>query len=50
MISHRSGAASPKIANTVVNTTGSGFHDGPVSVFSSSCTMSRPHWIHAHGS
>jgi hypothetical protein len=50
MTSHRSGAASPNGANSVVNRTGSGFQEGPVFVSSSNCVMSRPHWIQAHGS
>jgi hypothetical protein len=32
--SHRSGAALPAMAKTVVNITGSGFHDGPLWVSS----------------
>ncbi len=49
--SHSSGAASsPASANGVVNSTGSGFHDGPVRVSRSHSVISRPQMIHAHGS
>ena len=49
-ISHRSGAASPNSAKTVVKSTGNGFHDGPPVVCRSRWRISRPHTIHAHGS
>ena len=50
-ISHRPGApSSPNSANGVVNSTGSGFHDGPLVVTRSHCVISRPQMIHAHGS
>ena len=49
--SHSSGAQrSPVSANGVVNSTGSGFHDGPVRVSSAPSVISRPQMIHAHGS
>ena len=49
--SHSIGARSaPRSENGVVNSTGSGFHDGPPSVTRSRCAISRPHMIHAHGS
>ena len=48
--SHRSGCALPNTANTVVNSTGSGFQDGPPVVWRSMWTISRPHTSHAHGS
>src|SRR5919198_971300 len=48
---HASGAPlSPSRLNGVVNSTGSGFHDGPVVVTRSPCRISRPQMIHAHGS
>ena len=49
--SHRLGAASsPNSEKTVVNSTGSGFQDGPASVTRSPSVMSRPQISHAHGS
>jgi hypothetical protein len=49
--SHSCGAASsPASANTIVNSTGSGFHDGPCEVTRSHSVISRPHMIQAHGS
>ena len=49
--SHSTGAvSSPNTEKTVVNTTGSGFHDGPPSVRRSRWAISLPHRIHAHGS
>ncbi len=48
--SHRFGAASPKNEKTVVKNTGSGFHDGPLTVLRSRLPISRPQMIHAHGS
>ena len=49
--SHRFGAqSSPTSANGVVNSTGSGFHDGPVRVSRSRWRISRPQMIQAHGS
>ena len=49
--SHSAGAASsPAGANGVVNSTGSGFHDGPFVVTRSHCVISRPQMIQAHGS
>ena len=51
MTSHRFGAASsPKNEKTVVKNTGSGFHDGPLTVLRSRWPISRPQMIHAHGS
>ena len=44
------GDASPSGAVSVVTMTGSGFHDGPSTVLRSSCVISRPQMIHAHGS
>ena len=49
-ISHRSGWALPNSANTVVNSIGSGFHDGPPAVCRSKWMISWPHTSHAHGS
>ena len=49
-ISHRSGAAAPNGANSVVKITGSGFHVGPPVVISVAWTISLPQMIHAHGS
>ncbi len=49
-ISHSAGAAPPASANGVVNSTGNGFHDGPLEVSSAKCPLSRPHTIHAQGS
>ena len=40
----------PVTENTVVNSTGNGFHDGPPVVSRSRCATSRPHTIHDHGS
>jgi hypothetical protein len=37
-------------ATTVVNMTGSGFHEGPPVVSSEKWAISRPHTSHAHGS
>jgi hypothetical protein len=48
--SQRSGAAEPKNEKTVVNITGSGFHDGPCAVTRSRCAISRPQMIHDQGS
>ena len=49
--SHRFGAASsPANEKTVVKNTGSGFHDGPLTVLRSRCAIWRPQMIHAHGS
>ena len=49
--SHSAGAASsPSSENGVVNSTGSGFHDGPSVVTRSPWATSRPQMIHAHGS
>ncbi len=50
--SHSFGAAPPNSPNTVVNTTGSGFQDGPPLVANVNApeAISRPHTIHAHGS
>ena len=51
MTSQASGApASPSTANGVVNSTGNGFHDGPVVVTRSPCRTSRPQISQAHGS
>ena len=48
---HSSGApSSPAKLNGIVNSTGSGFHDGPVVVTRSTCAISRPQISHAHGS
>jgi hypothetical protein len=44
------GAASPKTDHTVVNRTGSGFHDEPADVSRSRCATSLPHTIHDHES
>jgi hypothetical protein len=44
------GAAAPTSANGVVNSTGSGFHDGPSRVSSAPSVISRPQMIQAHGS
>jgi hypothetical protein len=44
------GDASPSGAVIVVTITGSGFHDGPPTVFKSSCAISRPQMTHAKGS
>ena len=41
---------SPNSEKTVVNSTGSGFHDGPPVVCRSRWTISRPQTIQAHGS
>src|SRR5215208_2128442 len=49
-ISHSWGAASPNSAHGVVNSHGSGFHDGPSVVTRSRWSVSRPQMIHAHGS
>ena len=49
-ISHRSGCALPNSANTVVNSIGSGFHEGPPVVWRSRWMISWPHTSHAHGS
>src|SRR3954454_24389309 len=49
--SHSPGATSwPNSENTVVNSTGSGFHDEPDIVSRSRCATSRPQMIHDHGS
>jgi hypothetical protein len=48
--SQSAGAASPPSENGVVNSTGSGFQEGPATVFSSSRATSRPQLIHDHGS
>ncbi len=48
--SHRSGCALPNSANTVVNSIGSGFHDGPPGVCRPKWMISCPHTSHAHGS
>ncbi len=53
VITHSVGAAAlPNSAQIVVNTTGSGFHDGPPLIAKLRCgsVTSRPHEIHAHGS
>ena len=47
---HRSGAAAPNGANSVVKITGSGFHVGPPVVTSARCVISRPQMIQAQGS
>ena len=48
---HRAGAALlPNSAKGAVNSTGSGFHDGPPTVERSRWTTSRPQMIHDHGS
>ena len=49
-ISHSAGAAPPNRASGVVNSTGNGFHDGPVVVSSASRPTSRPQTDHASGS
>ena len=45
-------AVLPNSAHTVVNITGSGFHDGPPLIAKLRCgsTTSRPQEIQAHGS
>ncbi len=48
--SQRSGAMLPNGANSVVNITVSGFHDGPSVVTRSKWMISRPQTIQAHGS
>jgi hypothetical protein len=45
-----SGAIEPSGAARVVTITGSGFHDGPLIVFRSPWTISRPQTIHDHAS
>jgi hypothetical protein len=48
---HSVGAASsPSSEKGAVKKIGSGFHDGPFCVTRSSCMVSRPQMIHAHGS
>ena len=52
--SHSSGgmasSTAPAAENTVVNSTGNGFHDGPPVVSRSRCATSRPHTIQDQGS
>ena len=49
-ISQRSGWAFPNTANTVVNSIGNGFHEGPPVVWRSRWMISCPQTSHAHGS
>ena len=49
--SHSEGAReSPSSEKGAVKSTGSGFHDGPLTVSRSRCMISRPQMIQAHGS
>jgi hypothetical protein len=48
--SQRSGWALPNRPNTVVNSIGSGFHEGPPGVCRSRWTISRPQTNQAQGS
>ena len=48
--SQSAGPASPANEKTVVNRTGSGFHEGDVPTLSSRSATLRPHTSQAHGS
>ena len=49
-ISHRFGAAEPNGASSIVNRTGSGFHDGPPVVTRCMCSTWRPQITHDQAS